>query len=116
MDDHKNFFEMINDMILSSVAGSLLFMVKNNLVPWWERISYFILGSIAAYFSAEAVVKQFHLDPGVRGAVGFFAGVLVLPLIETLFKFIKEPDKLADLIDKVKNGSRTNNSGEDDAH
>lgn len=90
------------NLAVTAMAGSLFLMLKNKAIPWHEKLIYFLICSIAAYFTGEATVSYFHLDAGVGGILSFISGILVLPLLETALGYIKDPQKLVDLYKQTK--------------
>jgi hypothetical protein len=93
----------INDSLaVSSVAGSLFFMLKNKNIPWYEKIIYFATGSTAAYFTGTFFGNYTQWDYGVCGIISFLAAVFVIPVMETLLDFIKNPQKVVSLYKQVK--------------
>lgn len=99
--------ENLNDKaILASISGSLLFMIKQKSLPLWERFLYLIIGTVAAYLTSEATVVYLKADVGVGGAAAFFAGVLVIPVMETLLNWARDPSKAIDFVRGLKNGEK----------
>lgn len=81
-------------LYISSAAGALFFMLRKNDLPMWKKITFFAIGSFSASMATEALIGYFQLCPAVSGGLGFFCGVLVLSLAETLIDFAQNPAKL----------------------
>lgn len=95
--------ETINDKLaIASMSGSLFFMLKNKNISWWEKLIYFVTGSVAAYFTGEGVVSYLHWEAGTGGILSFIAGIVVLPVMEKFLEFVKDPQKAVDLYNQVK--------------
>lgn len=89
-------------LYISAATGALFFMLRENSVPVWKRFVFFIIGTVSASVTTEALVQYFSLGPAVSGGVGFFCAVLVLPIAETLIDLARNPMRLVRIIRGVR--------------